>query len=73
MSFFFVTDTVKCVTCSKLQHISCLAWKPEFGPYKCPQCWEGDDLIESKATLIVVPMTLSKQWCREMETHLKYG
>uniref|UniRef100_A0AAR5Q841 RING-type domain-containing protein n=1 Tax=Dendroctonus ponderosae TaxID=77166 RepID=A0AAR5Q841_DENPD len=66
-------DTVKCVTCDKLQHISCLAWRPELGPYKCPQCWEAADLIESKATLIVVPATLSRQWCREMETHLKYG
>ncbi|ENN71679.1 hypothetical protein YQE_11603, partial [Dendroctonus ponderosae] len=68
-----VSDTVKCVTCDKLQHISCLAWRPELGPYKCPQCWEAADLIESKATLIVVPATLSRQWCREMETHLKYG
>ncbi|XP_066137838.1 E3 ubiquitin-protein ligase SHPRH isoform X1 [Euwallacea fornicatus] len=67
------TDCIKCVECGKLQHSGCLGWNKRLGPYKCPQCWEKSDPIDTKATLIVAPAALRKQWCREMESHLKAG
>ncbi|CAH1134952.1 unnamed protein product [Ceutorhynchus assimilis] len=66
-------DCVQCEDCDKLQHSQCLGYKEEFGPYKCPQCWAKADLINSKATLIVTPAALRRQWCKEMKTHLKSG
>ncbi|KAL1506154.1 hypothetical protein ABEB36_005568 [Hypothenemus hampei] len=65
--------SVKCSDCGKIQHKKCLGWKANLGPYKCPQCWEKIDPIESKATLIVTPVALNKQWCNEISTHLKAG
>lgn len=77
----YLSNTIKCLNagcvecqdCGKLQHKSCLGWRKQLGPYKCPQCWEKADLIKSGATLIVAPSALRKQWCREMKTHLKPG
>lgn len=68
-----ISGCVECQDCEKLQHKSCLGWRKQLGPYKCPQCWEKADLIKSRATLIVAPAALRKQWCREMKTHLKPG
>ncbi|KAF7281635.1 hypothetical protein GWI33_004494 [Rhynchophorus ferrugineus] len=65
--------SVECEECGKYQHSSCLGWRRSLGAYKCPQCWEKLELLPSKATLIVAPAALRRQWCREMKTHLKYG
>ncbi|XP_060526176.1 E3 ubiquitin-protein ligase SHPRH isoform X2 [Cylas formicarius] len=63
---------VKCHECGKRQHRQCLGYSVHNSdPYMCPQCWLHQPLLESGATLIVTPRTLQKQWCTEIETHLK--
>lgn len=41
------------------------------GKYMCPQCWIDEPLLESKATLIVTPVSLKTQWCKEICNHVK--
>lgn len=63
--------SVECEKCGKWQHSACLGWRRNLGKYVCPQCWETLPLLQSKATLIVAPVALRSQWCREMRTHLR--
>ncbi|KAJ3664999.1 hypothetical protein Zmor_000523 [Zophobas morio] len=63
--------SVTCIDCDKIQHGDCLGYKKNFGPYRCPQCWMNQPLLETKATLIVSPVSLRTQWCKEICKHIK--
>jgi SNF2 family DNA or RNA helicase len=60
-----------CVDCEKIQHGGCLGYKSKCGPYRCPQCWMNQPLVECKATLIVSPASLRTQWCKEICKHIR--
>lgn len=64
-------DLVECTSCKKHQHQSCLGYKKIFGPYFCPQCWMEKPLIDCEGTLIVTPLSLKTQWCKEISKHVK--
>lgn len=63
--------SVACTVCGKMQHAACLGYKSNCGPYMCPQCWKHQPQIECKATLIVSPVSLRTQWCKEICKHIK--
>ena len=42
------------------------------GAYFCPHCWVQRDKIESGATLIVSPSSISFQWIEEIQKHIKH-
>ena len=42
------------------------------GAYFCPHCWVQRDKIESGATLIVSPSSISFQWIDEIQKHIKH-
>ncbi|GLV41293.1 uncharacterized protein CBL_04817 [Carabus blaptoides fortunei] len=62
---------VKCYLCNKLQHTKCMGYKGSDHLYCCPQCWMNQPLIKSKATLIVSPEAISKQWSLEVVNHIR--
>lgn len=60
---------IMCSKCKKLQHLLCVGLDhtfEDFDNYICPYCWTKNELIESSATLIVIPSTLSLQWKQEV-------
>ncbi|XP_044258765.1 E3 ubiquitin-protein ligase SHPRH [Tribolium madens] len=63
--------SVACTECGKIQHEACLGFRKEFGPYICPQCWLNQPQIECKGTLIVSPVSLRTQWCKEICRHIR--
>ncbi|KAK4881219.1 hypothetical protein RN001_004538 [Aquatica leii] len=62
--------SIMCVDCGKYQHVSCMGYKSNYGDYRCPKCWMQQPLLESKATLIVCPLSLRSQWCEEICKHV---
>ena len=54
--------------CNQLQHMVCVGYGDDSHPvdYKCPICWMNEPLVESAATLIVVPSNLAAQWQNEV-------
>ncbi|CAG9838516.1 unnamed protein product [Diabrotica balteata] len=62
---------IKCSSCDVYQHPKCLGYTKSLGKYFCPQCWMNQPLVESKATLIVTPVALKTQWCKEIAKHIK--
>ncbi|XP_018318562.1 E3 ubiquitin-protein ligase SHPRH [Agrilus planipennis] len=66
-------NIIQCVDCSKFQHVSCFNYKPEFGDYRCAQCWENQPYIECKGTIIVCPKALVNQWLTEISKHIDKG
>lgn len=64
-------ELVKCTECQKCQHQSCLGYKTTFGLYYCPQCWMERPLLNCNATLIVTPVSLKSQWCKEIQRHIR--
>ncbi|XP_008201431.1 E3 ubiquitin-protein ligase SHPRH isoform X2 [Tribolium castaneum] len=63
--------SVTCTECGKMQHGACLGYSTQLGPYICPQCWLSQPQIECKATLIVSPISLRTQWCKEICRHVR--
>ncbi|KAF5302451.1 hypothetical protein FQR65_LT08541 [Abscondita terminalis] len=65
-----IEDSIECVDCNKYQHITCMGYKQSYGEYRCPKCWMQQPILESKATLIVCPLSLRSQWCEEICKHV---
>lgn len=63
--------TVECDSCGKYQHQACLGYNKKHGRYLCPQCWMDEPLLECGATLIVTPIVLRTQWCKEICKHIQ--
>lgn len=66
---------VQCPKCKKQQHSDCIHYDltdPLRGPYLCPQCWAEQEPIESCATLIITPSTISSQWVEEIKRHVRH-
>lgn len=64
-------ELVACTDCGKNQHESCLGYQKTLGAYCCPQCWMEKPLIDCHATLIVTPVSLRTQWCKEITRHVE--
>ena len=45
---------------------------PLRGEYICPHCWTLQEPVESGATLIVSPSSISYQWIEEIQKHIKH-
>ena len=66
---------VQCQACGTEQHAECVKYDikdPYRGEYFCPHCWVQRDKVESGATLIVSPSSISFQWIEEMQKHIKH-
>lgn len=72
------TDAVqilKCKSCSRWLHKKCIgaqSWSKSH-PVYCPQCWLKQSPIQSRATLIVSPKSISGQWLSEVKNHISKG
>ncbi|XP_050094766.1 E3 ubiquitin-protein ligase SHPRH [Anopheles aquasalis] len=64
--------TIVCRKCKRLQHRDCMlkynitsdAW------HLCPECWRTEPLVESRATIIVSPVSIKHQWLSEIRRHV---
>lgn len=67
------SDKVQCEKCGLWQHMDCVKYERELGPYFCPHCWvlETQTPVTSGATLIVSPSSILSQWVDETELHLR--
>lgn len=71
-----VRNLILCNQCQQFQHLKCVQKnrvvnsKETDDNYICPQCWTSLDVIESKATLIVTPHSIKKQWESEIAKHV---
>uniref|UniRef100_A0A1B0GI16 Putative dna repair protein rad16 n=1 Tax=Lutzomyia longipalpis TaxID=7200 RepID=A0A1B0GI16_LUTLO len=64
---------IKCLRCTKSQHRGCVIRREEDTPgrYICPECWKNEPPVESKATFIVSPASIKKQWESEIVRHVR--
>lgn len=65
---------VECPKCLKQQHSNCVHYNlsdPLRGPYFCPHCWSQQEPVESRATLIITPSSISGQWVEEIRRHIR--
>ena len=64
---------IQCRVCGSYQHSVCVNYDMTKGrPYFCGHCWvrEGMKPVESRATLIVSPRSISHQWLDEITKHV---
>ena len=66
---------VQCSQCGTEQHAECVKYDvkdPYRGEYCCPHCWVQREKVQSGATLIVSPSSISFQWIEEIQKHIKH-
>ncbi|XP_037029986.1 E3 ubiquitin-protein ligase SHPRH-like [Bradysia coprophila] len=72
-----IVDSIRCTKCSKVQHRKCVDHQDsEITPdasYICPCCWENEELIPAKTTLIVSPQSIKMQWKTEIDKRIQAG
>ncbi|CAG2112442.1 unnamed protein product, partial [Medioppia subpectinata] len=64
---------VRCRGCGSYQHAVCVNYKVETRrPYYCGHCWARPTMkrVDSRATLIVSPRSISHQWQDEITKHV---
>lgn len=63
---------MKCKSCSRWLHKKCIGALKWNGvqPVYCPQCWLKQTPVQSRATLIVSPTSISGQWLNEVKRHI---
>lgn len=64
-----ISTLVYCAKCNKCQHAECVHFEPnafQEVTYLCAECWTSVGVIECKATLVVVPMSILSQWVDEV-------
>lgn len=66
-----MTGVIRCKDCSKMQHTLCMGYKGSEENYLCTQCWTKQPIIKSRATLIVSPQSISRQWLSEVQRHVR--
>ncbi|XP_076304854.1 E3 ubiquitin-protein ligase SHPRH [Tachypleus tridentatus] len=69
-------NKIQCEKCGLWQHPTCVKFNiDDIGviPFYCPHCWvdSSTEPVESGATLIVSPASISYQWQEEIEKHIK--
>ncbi|XP_063700872.1 E3 ubiquitin-protein ligase SHPRH [Culicoides brevitarsis] len=67
---------ILCQKCKTAQHLDCVmqhaTFRKTFDDYECPDCWKkSGKIVESKATLIVSPLSIKYQWYSEIKRHIK--
>jgi E3 ubiquitin-protein ligase SHPRH len=68
-----LSPLVQCPKCKRQQHSNCVHYDlmdPLRGPYFCPHCWNEQEPLESGATLIITPSSISNQWLEEIKRHV---
>lgn len=71
------TNTIKCTKCLKHQHRKCVDQidteiTPDIG-YICPACWQNEERIQAKTTLVVSPQSIKAQWKTETDNRIQSG
>ncbi|CAG2182749.1 unnamed protein product, partial [Oppiella nova] len=64
---------VRCRGCGSYQHAVCVNYNTAtLRPYFCGHCWARDTMkrLDSRATLIVSPRSISHQWQDEITKHV---
>lgn len=68
---------IQCTKCAFYQHVKCVqknrieSSTETEANYVCPQCWLREPaLVETGATIIVSPYSISRQWQSEIRTHI---
>ncbi|KAH8370863.1 hypothetical protein KR093_005242 [Drosophila rubida] len=64
---------LKCSLCQLWQHQRCI--QDSHSDYVCPNCWtdlmaSNEQLVESRATVIVSPSEIKTQWYQEISKHV---
>ena len=61
-------NLVQCRGCLHFLHEECIGACKWIGsqPVYCPQCWPKQEPVQSRATLIVSPTSISSQWLSEV-------
>lgn len=74
-----VAEIVKCSVCSSSQHAECVGFDANLKmlyqsigrQYLCPHCEVLQPPLETKSTLIITPPSISHQWIREIQKHVR--
>ncbi len=69
--------TVQCTKCLKHQHRKCVDQQDlKIAPdssYICPACWQSEELLPAKTTLVVSPQSIKAQWKTEVDKRIQRG
>lgn len=64
---------ITCLECGTSSHFRCVAkmsCPTTIANYLCPECWQHQDSLDCRTTLIVTPNAIIDQWKSEIETHI---
>lgn len=73
------TEVIKCSVCGSTQHMECVGFNQDVQAlfeklgrsYLCPHCQALETPFETKSTLIITPQSISHQWIKEIQRHVK--
>lgn len=70
-------NLICCTKCEYYQHIDCVQKNrietslETTDNYICPQCWPQEARLQTGATIIVSPYSISRQWLSEIKRHIR--